>query len=351
MTVSVPPLTDEERHARFILELLLDDPAGAGPALDEPDWALLGRLAQRHAVLVRVADRLADLGVPVPAGFAALAERERERGRATLELLRHVHAAGVRHRIAWMAPKVPQRFPDVGDDLDLLVFTSDSSVDRLILEGIPVTRERASLANRLSGSTVYTVVGAIAPGLVVDIHHGRVGPAGQHVAFARGLAAHGQRQVLGGTALCVPAPEDQLVLQGLEKVAGRRSFHLCDLLQTVAVLRRPRLDWDRVVATARAHGGWDGLSCYLHYVDEAYARLVGRELLTLEQRRSLALRGWGHASLREAGFLFPAVRVTGRLHGSQLGRSLGQAEWSTALRLSLWPFAVVGTRLGRARPW
>lgn len=351
MTMSVHPLTGEERHARFILELLLDDAAGGGPALDAPNWPLLARLAQRHAVLVRVADRLAELGVPVPPEFAALADRERERGRATLELLRQVHAASLRHRIAWMAPKVPQRYPDVGDDLDLLVFTPDASVDRLILEGIPVTRERTSLANRLSGSTVYTVVGAIAPGLVVDIHHGRVGPAGQHVAFTRALASHGQRQVLGGTELRVPGPEDQLVLQGLEKVAGRRSFHLCDVLQTVAILRRPRLDWDRVVATARAHGGWDGLSCYLHYVDEAYARLVGRPLLAPEQRGMLRLGGWGHASLREAGFLFPAVRVTGRLHGSQLGRSLGQAEWSTALRLSLWPFAVVGTRLTQVRTW
>ena len=351
MTVPRNSLTHEERHARFILELLLDDAAGGGPALEQPDWPLLARLAERHAVLVRVADRLADLGVPVPPGFAAAAERERDRGRATLDVLRHVHAAGIRHRIAWMAPKFPQRHPDVGDDLDLFLFTPDVEIDRLVLEGIPVRRERPSLANRLSGSTVYTVIGAIAPGLVVDIHHGRVGPAGQHVAFARTLARHGQRQVIGGTELSVPAPEDQLVLQGMEKVAGRRSFHLCDVLQTIAIVRRPRLDWDRVLATARAHGAWDGLSCYLHYVDEAHARLVGRPLLPVELRPTLTLGGWGHATLREAGFRFPAVRVTGRLHGSQLGRSLGQAEWSTALRLSLWPFAVVGTRLTQARTW
>ena len=351
MTVPLQPLTQEERHARFILELLVDDPAGKGPALDGPDWPLLARLAQRHAVLVRVADRLVDLGVPVPPGFAAAAEWERDRARATLDVLRLVQAACVRHRIAWMAPKVLQRYPDVGDDLDLLVFTSDVAIDRLVLEDVPVTCERPSFANRLSGSTVYTVAGAMASGLVLDVHHGRVGPAGQHAAFARVLARNGQRHVLGGTELCVPAPEDQLVLQGLEKVAGRRSFHLCDMLQTIAILRRPRLDWDRVLATAVAHGGWDGLSCYLHYVDEAHARLVGRELLAVEQRRTLTLHGWGHATLREAGFQFPAVRVTGWLHGRQFGRSLGRAEWNTALRLGLWPFAMMGTRLAQARTW
>jgi hypothetical protein len=348
MSAPLRSLTPAERHARFTLELLLDDTPGP---LEGADWQLLARLAQRHAVLVRVADRLAELGIPVPREFAAAAERERERARVTLDVLRHVQAACVRHRIAWMAPKVLQRYPDVGDDLDLLVFTSDVEIDRLVLQDVPVTRVRPSFTNRLSGSTVYTVVGAGTCGLVVDIHHGRLGPAGQHVAFAKVLARTGQRHVLGGTELCVPAPEEQLVLQGLEKVAGRRSFHLCDLLQTIAILRRPRLDWDRVLATAEAHGGWDGLSCYLHYVDEAHARLVGRPLLAAEQRRTLTLQGWGHATLREAGFRFSAVRVTGRLHGRQLGRSLGRAEWNTALRLSLWPFAMVGTRLAQARTW
>lgn len=345
MIVMTRPLSYEERHARFILELLVGDPAG--PALESPDWSVLGRLARAHGVLVRVADRLAALGVSGPPGFVAAAERERARARAAVEVLQHIHLACARHGIAWMVPKAIQRYPDVGDDLDLLVFAPGEAMDRFVLEGLQVIRERPSLANRVAGSRRYTVVGAEALGLVLDIRHDRVGSAGQHAAFARVLARNGHHAVLDGTELLVPSPEDQLVLQGLEKVAGRRSFHLCDLLQTITLLGMPRLDWDYVLTMAQAQGGRNGLSCYLHYADEAHTRLVGRPLLTAEQGRALAVRGWGHTRLREAGFSFPAVRVTGRVHGGQLGQALGRADWDTALRLSLWPFAIVGARLGR----
>src|SRR5205807_541665 len=141
------------------------------------------RRTEEQFDMVRNGARLAEL-----LQRAAAAEWERDRARATLDVLRLVQAACVRHRIAWMAPKVLQRYPDVGDDLDLLVFTSDVAIDRLVLEDVPVTCERPSFANRLSGSTVYTVAGAMASGLVLDVHHGRVGPAGQPAAFARRLA-------------------------------------------------------------------------------------------------------------------------------------------------------------------
>ena len=350
--MSAPPasmtqLTREERHARLILEVLLGQPTWA--TLETVDWNLLARLGQRHAVLVRVADRLAALGVQAPRRFVAAADAERRRACRVLEVLRHVQATCERHRIAWMVPKALQRLPDVGDDLDLLVFASNAATDRLVLEGLPATGGRPTLVDRVAGSCVYTIAGVGGPDLALDIHHGRVGSAGQHAAFARTLERNGRPAVLDRTQFSVPSPEDQLVLQGLEKVAGRRSFHLCDMVQTIAILRGPPVDWDYVLATARAHGGWDGLSCYLHYVDEAHTRLVGWELLPAWPRRALRLQGWGHARLREAGFRFPAVRVTSRLHGRQLGRALRAGDWDAVLHLSLWPIAVLGARLGRRR--
>jgi len=340
-------LTREERHARLMLEVLLGQPAWA--TLETADWNLLARLGQRHAVLVRLADRLAALGARAPRRFVAAADAERRRACRALEVLRHVQAACDRHRIAWMVPKALQRLPDVGDDLDLLVFTSNAANDRLMLEGLPATGGRPSLVDRVAGSCVYSIAGVGGPELTVDIHHGRVGSAGQHAAFARALERNARPAVLARTQFSVPSPEDQLVLQGLEKVAGRRSFHLCDMLQTIAILRGPPVDWHYVLATARAHGGWDGLSCYLHYVDEAHLRLVGWELLPAWPRRALRLHGWGHARLHEAGFRFPALRVTSRLHGRQLGRALATGDWDAVLHLSLWPIAVLGTRLGRRR--
>src|SRR5207302_10220154 len=112
-------------------------------------------------------------------------------------------------------------------------------------EGLAVGAHAPALANGLAGSTVYGVVGA---DLVLDIRHGRVGHAGQHAGYVARLFRNRRTVALGGLACAAPAPEDQLVLQGVEKVVARRAFHLTDVLHTIAPIRRRGLGWDYVIA-------------------------------------------------------------------------------------------------------
>src|SRR5256885_14213829 len=103
--MSAPPasmtqLTREERHARLILEVLLGQPTWA--TLETVDWNLLARLGQRHAVLVRVADRLAALGVQAPRRFVAAADAERRRAGRGLRGARRRPAAGGRDPGRWV---------------------------------------------------------------------------------------------------------------------------------------------------------------------------------------------------------------------------------------------------------
>src|SRR5207244_7481359 len=115
---------------------------------------------------------------------------------------------------------------------------------------------------------------------------------------------------LGGLACASPAPEDQLVLQGVEKVVARRTFHLTDVLHTIATIRRGDLDWEYVVATARALGVRGALSCYLHLVDDIHTRVLGGELLTRVTRRALGPRLSRRARFDRAGFHCAALWVT-----------------------------------------
>jgi len=335
------PATREERYAHLVLKLLLGE-AVPTAALAAVDWSLLARLAERNTVLIRLAERLAALGLRPPLAFTQAAAHERARARAALDVLQRIGAACAQHGVEWLVPKALQRYPDVGDDLDLLVRARSPAVDRLMLEHLAVTPRPRRLAHLLAGTTVYTA-GA---GLELDIHHGCVGSAGQHTRYATALFAHRQPAAVGGMAVFVPLPEHQLVLQGLEKVAGRRSFQLCDVLYTIVTIRRGGLDWDRVTRTARTHGGAAGLSCYLHYVDGIHTRLTGRALVPPETQRALGGRGWGRARFREAGFGFPALWVTGRIYARQLALAVGNHDWETVARLSLWPLAVIGTNLG-----
>ena len=342
------PLLREERLAALVLALLLGEDLRA-EAVADVEWNLLASLAQQNAVLVRLADRLADCGIHPPRRLVEAAARERERARITLGVLELIEAAAARHDIPWLLTKARDRFPDVGDELDLLVAADADPADRWLLDGIAVNRHEPTLAHRLAGSTLYTVTGT---SLILDVRHGRLGYAGQHGDYAAQLFRRRRVVTLGAVRCAVPAPEDQLVLQGVEKVTGRRTFHLCDVLQTIGTIRRGGVDWDYVVATARALGVRGALSCYLHYVDDIHARLVGDarggRLLEPTTRRLLGPRLARHTSFGPEGFTFPALWVTGRVHARQLARALVAHDWVGAQRLALWPLAALAARLGKA---
>jgi hypothetical protein len=337
-------LAREERLAGLALRVLLGERVSADRLVDV-DWSLLAALAEQNAVLVRLADRLAAGGVHPPRRFAAPAERERTRAQGAFEVLAQIHAAAARHGVPWLLPKACDRFPDLGDDLDLLTLADSVAVDRSLLEGLAVTPQRQTLAHRLAGSTVYGVVGA---DLVLDIRHGRLGHAGQHAAYVARLFRTCRAMPVGGLECACPAPEDRLVLQGVEKVVARRAFHLTDVLHTIATIRRGDLDWDYIIATARALGAGGGLSCYLHLVHDIHARLLegDGELLTRATRRALGPRLSRRARCDRAGFHCSALWVTGRVHARQLAGALVSRDWAAARRLALWPLAALGARLG-----
>src|SRR5207302_9019117 len=134
---------------------------------------------------------------------------------------------------------------------------------------------------------------------------------------------------------------------GCGKVVARRAFHLTDVVHTIATIRRGGLDWEYIIATARALGARAGLSCYLHLVDDIHARLLGGELLTARTRRALGPRLSRRARFDRAGFHCSALWVTGRVHARQLAGALVSRDWAAARRLGLWPLAARGARLSR----
>ncbi|MBI4419640.1 MAG: nucleotidyltransferase family protein, partial [Gemmatimonadetes bacterium] len=246
----------------------------------------------------------------------------------------------------WLVPKAAQRYPDVGDDLDLLVLAPTPAIDRLMLEGLPVTSRRRTLAHRLSGCLLYALPGT---DVVLDIHHGRLGSAGRHTDYLAVLRQRRRLVVIEGTEFWAPSSEDQLVLQGLEKVSGRRSFHLCDVLHTITAVRAG-VDWEYVLRTARAQDGEAGLSCYLSYVAELHSRLAGRDLLPRDVSDALRLGGWGRVEFKNGAFRFPALRVNSRVYGRQFSADLRSGRWTSAARLCLLPLVAAAAGLRRLVP-
>ena len=353
MDTKTPSHELESRHASWVLRLLLGAEAvgGVGPTLDTPplappaglDWNALLDLVRANGVLVRTADRLEALAIAVPDRFAQAVADERRRIRSTLELMLHVATTCEARGIPYLFPKAFQDYPDFGDDVDLLVLPRSTRVDTAIVAGLPTVPVSRDLGERFAGTATYRIRGCSSP---LDVQHGRFGIVGEHDEFPRVLIQHARPIVVDGMLFAAPPPEDQLVLQGLQRVPGRLRIALCDVVFTVSTVRRTALDWEYVIGTARRHGALPGLGCYLGYVDQIHRDVFARPLLPDAVARALTLGGWGRIAFREGGYRFPIVRANGRLYWGQLRHRIASGDWGGAGRLFLIPL-VAGARAGR----
>jgi hypothetical protein len=325
--------------ASAALQLLVD---GVDPLLSDAQWDDGVAVLERNAVLLRVADGLLALGRPLPSAMAAAAERARTRAEQVLHLMRRAGDACEQHGIPYVFPKGLPHYPDVGGDVDLLVPRS-THVDPLIVADLGATLRGPGMGHAVSGSRVYHLAGP-PPGLDLDILHGRVGRLGEHPALAARLVQHRRRVVVAGATWWVPALEDALVLQGFDRLAGRRSFRIADVVSTINAVRGG-LDWDAVRGAASALGVLPGVSCYLSYVSQIHREALGREL-ALPPLGLPRVSGWGRAEFERGAFHFPAVRVNGELYARAFGSAVACGRWFDVGRLLLLPI-IAATVLAR----
>ena len=330
----------EPALAVWALRLLLDD---VTPPVENVPWGGLATLAERNGVLIRLAHRFERLGIQPAAVFRTAVAREYERVAAAIALMCQVGEACARHDIDFIFPKALQHYPDMGTDVDLLVLSRSADVDRVILEHLPAEARGRDLRSRMANATVYRVDGC--PSLL-DIHHGRLGVLGEYTALPAVLVRNRQPARVDGLRGFVPSLEDQIMLQGLERVSGRRSLRLADVVFTIATLRLA-LDWDYILGTTRELGGLHALSCYLSYVDQVHQRCFGTALLPPELQHELILDGWGRVEFGNVGLQFPALRANARIYLHEFDAMIASRNWAGARRLLLLP--LVAATAGWAR--
>lgn len=214
---------------------------------DDDAWRRASVVLRTNVVLLRAADHARALGV---AGAALLAEADAERSRvaAVLAVVARLSDALDAAGLAFVLPKALQHLPDMGHDVDVLVAAGADRADDVVVRALGADPVRGSIVARFAGKRSYD-----ASGVPVETHHGRVGHLGEHAALARALLARRVRVPLAGSATWVPAAEDQLLLQAVQRVAGHRRIRTSDLLR-MRELERAGLDEAYLGRTARRLG-------------------------------------------------------------------------------------------------
>ncbi|HEV2704448.1 MAG TPA: nucleotidyltransferase family protein [Pyrinomonadaceae bacterium] len=333
-------------HAALALRLLSGEACDA-QTVERIVWDELLRVARRNFVLVRLAERLSQLGVSAPASFTEAAEDERRRGAQMLAVIGRISRACEEQGIAYLFAKSFQHYPDMGGDIDLFVASSSGAVDRAVLKGTAAERVSQDLRSRMSGVAAYRVCGGE---FALEIYHGRIGVLGEHAALVGELIRRGERASVGGGLFLVPTAEDLLVLQGMQRVYRHDFIRLCDVLSTVALAGRDALDWDYVWRTSEQLGTTYGLCSYLSYVGQIRRETLGRELLPVELRRRFTVESCGRGEFRGGVFRFPRGRVVARVYLGKLRAAARTGNWDGISRLSLMPFVVAAALTRRLSP-
>jgi len=336
------PVSAPETIGELLLRLLLE--GAAAPLSVSPHfWDSLLHVARGNAVLLRTAASLERLGIEGPPGFVASVAAERQRAQALVAAVQGVSRVCSEYRITHLFPKVFQHYPDMGRDADLLVLARPSELAP-VLGALRAERRPGGFSDWVAATVRYVLPGCPGP---LDVQYGTLGLVGEHAGYAAQLVANCVQKVIEDVTVVVPAVEDQLLLQGVQRIFGRLSLRLADITWAIGALTRGRLNWDYVVRTAQRIGVTQGLGCFLSYVEQIHGRLFSGTLVPNTVRRHLPLRGWGTIEFRDGRYRFPALRVNVRLSVGGLEAKLARRDWAGAARLSLVPLLGVATTLGR----
>jgi hypothetical protein len=122
---------------------------------------------------------------------------------------------------------------------------------------------------------------------------------------------------------------------------------------TISAVRGGQLNWDALIAAARATGLLLPLACHLHSVNQIHERVCGRPLLDASIGSRLPHGQWGDVHFRGGAYRGPSAHVSGLLYLQQLRVDLSVGDWAAAARLCFLPVVAASVgwrRLAGANP-
>ncbi len=343
----------ECEYFEFLLRLLLaqdGEELSVHPIFKDIKWDVVLELAQKNRVPIRVYNRLVKLGVQPDEIYQKAVNEERQRIGRTIELMGKISNICEGEGIDFLFMKNYQHYPDMGEDIDLFVMDYTDIADSVVIKRLGAKPFKRSLLNRIGGKTQYYIKGYPCE---LEIHHGRMGPIGEHTAFPNLLMKNRVTVNIDDVCILIPSPEDQLIIQVMQRVYGRFYLRISELVYAISAICEVRLDWDYIIATTKSSGIFEGLRYYLICLNMIYENVM-KETLPLNKPELLDVRAAGKVSFKGFQYRLPLLTVGGKLYLKKFFSDIRALNWASASRLCLLPplalligFTFLARRWGR----
>ena len=283
-------------------------------------------------VINRVAGNRGDTNVQGWAVSVLAAERHRIHN--ALKELEQVCKALEEEDCHAVVMKTLDHWPDLGNDLDLVVMGDTQKVVNVLKGRFGANVEARSWGDRLANKWNFAL-----PGLreAIEAHIGRLGQTGEHIGLAQRFIDRRVQVTVNGCTFYVPAPEERIYAATLQRMYRHFYFRVCDILNAAAIVESGKLNYYDLRAGAQQAGIWPGVASFLKIVSDYVAKYRGAPL-------DLPAKVIADASVdvnkiyTHARFLrVPLMPYGARLYTRQLTETAFRGDVPATLRLSLLP--------------
>ncbi len=333
-------------HLVFLSQLMLRPESAQPISASEIDECL--DLAHKNHVIVRGLQVLlnAKLGLTpeVTERVASALAQEQARIHNALPFLESICRELERQGCDATVIKSLDHWPDLGSDLDLYSNGPSKDVIRIMQESF-----RAELAERSWGDRLAGKWNFIIPGLPesVEIHVGRLGQTGEHVAWANSIPRRAVYVQRGQYSFRTAAPEDRIMIATLQRMYRHFYFRLCDIVDSARLLETEGLDFTRLRAHSESAGIWKGVATYLAIVSDYVKCYRGYGVELPGFVRHASAFGGEQLTFRRDFLRVPIVPQSVALYTSQLTTLVLNGDVRETFRLSLLPYLAAAAAVGQ----
>lgn len=337
------PTTQKEKSLLHALSVLTLSPGRAPEVLplladlDEEGRLEVLSLADSHHVVVRaIAALQATAGGlrELEAWAASALAAERERIRTCLAYLKEICAELEAAQCPVVVMKSLDHWPDLGNDLDLYTDAPCRRLLQVFRERFQAAVEPQSWGDRIANKFNFAVPGLPA---LVEVHCGRLGQMGEHVALARRFTARRVERELGGYVFPVPAPEERVVVATLQRMYRHFYFRICDILNAAELVESRALDYDELRRASEQAGIWPGVATFLKICSDKMREYRGTGLELPPQVLQASRFGGDKVAVGRRFLRVPIMPYGARLYTEQVTQAALRGDVGATFRLNLLP--------------
>jgi len=207
-----------------------------------------------------------------------------------------------------MVIKSLDNYPDLGHDIDLYTEAPIKIVDKILIDDLGAKLGQPTISDRLARKRNYAIAGYP----ILEVHCGRLGQVGEQMVLARELLSNCQKVRIDGVFAYVPRPEHRLLITVLQRMYRHFNIRLCDVYNTIQLLKDTPIDWQYLKEIAVSAGLWEGLLFYLNYINGIYSRYCPDK--DLNQYIKMLKKGPTYIVAQRMHFRFPLLSTGCKLY-------------------------------------